>query len=389
MSQRKACKFVAGLAVAALLVTGPGGLYGDQDQKPPANKDGGKQANPLQALQDAFSKGVSVKAVDPKDLPKEITEAATKNAPGASIKNAQKQEIRHTMKYVALDKPKVQSYQATVAKDDKRVRVQIAPDGKQVSARAIADKDAAKDKKDAPAEDKKEIDIPPKASKSVKAIKELHPDAVVKQITTEVYQDPSGIVDVLTYEIEFISKGTKREMVASPEGIIPRVWKPIAEKDLPQAVADALAKEVPGGKVESAAQFEVRAGLQFVPLDEPRIVYQLELEKDGKQSKLNLRADGTLVPPPVRPGQNRAYLGLAFEKNSTIVSQVTKDGPADQAGIKAGDKVLTLGDAKIASVPDLVKALQGVQPGTEVKLQVQRGDNTVTVPVKLGTPPGQ
>jgi hypothetical protein len=248
--------------------------------------------------------------------------------------------------------------------------------------------DRAKDKKETPTDDK-EIDIPPKASKAVKAIKELYPDAVVKEITTEVYQDPSGTVDVLTCEIEFLSKGIKREMVASPDGIIPHLWNPIKEKDLPRAIADALAKEGPGGKVESVVQFEIRAGLQFVPLAEPRVVYQLDLEKDGKPSKLNMRADGTRVPVPVRPGQNRAYLGLALEKNTTTVSQVIKDGPSDQAGLKPGDKVLALGDAKIGSVTDLLKALQGMEPGAEVKLQFQRGDKTLTVPVKLGSPPGQ
>ncbi len=389
VSQRNPITFGAALALAVLLAAGAGGLHGDESQKTSPPKDGGKQPDPLQALQDAFAKGVTVKDVDPKDLPKEITEAAAKSAPGASIKKARKQEIRHTLKYVALDKPKVQSYQATVVKDGKGVRVQVSPDGKQVSARPVADKGAAQDKKEAPADNAKEIDIPAKASKAVKAIKELYPDAGVKEITTEVYQDPSGAVDVLTYEVEFLSKGVKHEMVASPEGIIPHLWKTIAEKDLPRAVADALAKEVPGGKVESAAAFEIRAGLQFAALDQPRVVYQLELEKDGKPAKLNVRADGTVVPAPVRPGQNRAYLGLEFEKNTTTVSRVAKDGPADRAGVKAGDKVLALADTKVASVPDLVKALQALKPGAEVKLRLQRGEQSLTVPVKLGAPPGQ
>src|SRR5262245_46576536 len=139
MIQRTACKLATGLALAALLVTGPTGMS-DQGQSNPPSKDAGKQANPLQALQDAFAKGVSVKEVDPKDLPKEITEGANKNAPGAAVKKAKKQEIRHTMKYVALDQPKVQSYQATMVKDDKRVRVQLAPDGKQVRVQAVAEK---------------------------------------------------------------------------------------------------------------------------------------------------------------------------------------------------------------------------------------------------------
>ncbi len=119
------------------------------------------------------------------------------------------------------------------------------------------------------------------------------------------------------------------------------------------------------------------------------MVYQLELEKDGKPSRLNLRADGTKVPAPVRPGQNRAYLGLSFEKDTTTVSQVSKDSPAERAGLKTGDKVLALGETKIGKVADLIKVLQGLKPGAEVKLQLQRGDQSLTVSVKLGSPPGQ
>jgi predicted metalloprotease with PDZ domain len=194
-------------------------------------------------------------------------------------------------------------------------------------------------------------------------------------------------VDVLTYEIEFLTKGSKREMVASPEGVIPHLWAPIEEKDLPKAVAETVAKEVPEGKFESAARFEIRAGLQFAPIETPRIVYQLELEKDGKPSKLNLRADGSAIPAPVRPGaQNRAYLGLAFEQNSMTVSQVVKDGPAEQAGIKIGDKILALGDTKVASVKELLLALSSLKPGTEVKLHYRRDDKDSSVSVKLGTP---
>jgi hypothetical protein len=379
MTPHTACRFVAGLALAALLVSG---LRGADDPKTP--KKDAKPDNPLQALQDAFKKGVTLTDVDLKDLPKAVSDGAAKHAPGAAIKKAQKQEIKHTLKYVAFDKPKVQWYQATIVKEDKRVRVQFAPDGKVMSTRPVAEKKEAKDKKDA--EVTKEIEIPAKAAKAVKAIKELYPDAVVIEITTEVYQDPSGVVDILTYEIEFLLKGTKREMVASPEGVIPHLWKTIAEKDLPKEIADAVTKEAAGGKVEGLAQFELRAGLQFGPLDEPRIVYQLEMEKEGTTSKLNLRADGTLVPAPVRPGQNRAYLGLSFEKDTMTISQVAKDGPAEKAGIKVGDKLLALGDAKVGSVSDLLKVLQGLKPGAEVKVQLRRGDESLTIAVKLGTP---
>jgi hypothetical protein len=355
------------------------GVGGGRSQEPKsAAKDDKK--NPLQALQDAFNKGVTVTPIEAKDLPKEIADAAAKKSPGATIEKAKKQEIRHTLKYVAFDKPRVQSYQVVVAKDEKKVRVQVAPDGKKLGARPV---EAAKDKIEA----KKEIDIPEAAKKSVKAIKDLYPDAVVEEITTEVYQDPSGTVDILTYEIEFITKGTKREMVASPEGVIPHLWAPVAEKDLPKAVAETAAKELPEGKIESASRYELRAGLQFAPLEKARVVYQLEMKKDDTTTKLAFRADGTLVPAPVRPGGNRAFLGVQFEKGSTVVSQVTDNGPASQAGIQRGDKLLAVGDTKVGAVPDLLRVLQSLRPGTEVPVQIQRGEKNLTVRVKLGSPP--
>jgi hypothetical protein len=355
---------------------------GNQPDKAGKN-DEGKKLDPLQALKEAYAKGVSTTPVEVKDLPKEISEGSAKARPGAAIRTAQRLEIKHTLKYVAFDKPRVQSYQAVLVNGDKRSRVQVAPDGDKLAARPVAGKNAEPGKK---ADDAKEIDIPDKASKAVKAIKELYPKGVVVQITTEVYQDPSGTVDVLTYEIEFLLDGGKREMVASPDGIIPHLWKSIAEKELPRAVAATLAKE--DAKIESLTQFEIRAGLQFAPLDKPRIIYQLEVEKDGKTSKLNLRADGSVVPAPVRPGvANRSYLGLSFEKNSTTVAQVVKGGPAEQAGIRASDKILMVGDAKIGAVADLLKVLQSTKPGAEVRVQLQRGEAVLTVTVKLAAPP--
>ena len=82
MSHRNACRLAASLALALLVVAGPAGLRGD-DPKPP-KKDEAKKDNPLQALQDAFNKGVTLKDVDPKDLPREISDGAAKNAPGTA-----------------------------------------------------------------------------------------------------------------------------------------------------------------------------------------------------------------------------------------------------------------------------------------------------------------
>jgi S1-C subfamily serine protease len=95
-----------------------------------------------------------------------------------------------------------------------------------------------------------------------------------------------------------------------------------------------------------------------------------------------------MIPAPVRPGpQNRSYVGLSLENGNSKVSQVADESPAKKAGIKAGDKLLMVGDAKISTVADLLKVVQSTEPGTEVKVQLQRGEEMLTLSVKLAAPP--
>lgn len=228
--------------------------------------------------------------IDVKDLPQAVADGIAKAAPGATIRGAEKNEVRATMKYVALDKAIPQQYSIDVVKDDKRSRVTMTGTGG--NAKVTELKEAKKDGKQP---DKKEIDIPEKAARSVKAIKALYPDAIVEQITTEVFDDGTGTIEILTYEIEFISKGAKHEMVASPEGVIPHLWAPVEAKDLPKAVKEALDKAVPGAKVEKARAFEIRASLRFAALEKPKTFYTLRTEKDSKTETIKLKPDGALV----------------------------------------------------------------------------------------------
>jgi hypothetical protein len=232
--------------------------------------------------------------VNVKDLPKEIATAVMKAEPKATIQSAEKNEIRAVMKYVALDKAQVQQYAIEVSKDGKRSRVTMNGQGGNVKVTELKE-EKPKEKDTKPAEQAKEIDIPEKAAKSVKAIKGLYPDAVVKQITTEVFDDGSGEIEILTYEIEFISKGVEREMVASPEGVIPHLWANVPAKDLPKAVTEALDKVVPGAKIESARTFEIRAGLRFGDRDKPKFYYTVHVDQDMKSKTIKVKPDGTII----------------------------------------------------------------------------------------------
>jgi hypothetical protein len=226
--------------------------------------------------------------VEVKDLPKAVADAVAGAAPGETVKSAEQNDLRATLKYVALDKPQVQRYAIDVSKDGKTTRLIISPDGKSVRPTAIP----AEKKADRPA---KELDIPAKAAKAVAALKALYPDAVVKQITHEVFDDGSGDLEILTYEVEFVTKGIEREMVASPEGVIPHLWAAVEAKDLPKAVTEAIDRTAPGSRIEKARAFEIRASLRFGALAKAKVYYAVAVEKDGKARTVKVKADGVVI----------------------------------------------------------------------------------------------
>ena len=180
--------------------------------------------------------------------------------------------MQATMKYVALDKPQVQQYVLEVVEDDKRSQVDMDGEGKVVKVAEI--KEQKKDKIDKPDEKEKENDIPEKAARAVKAIKALHPDAVVKEITHEVFDDGSGEIEILTYEVEFFSKGVKHEMVASPESVISYLWAPpsadqerVAQGEMTEAARQGHSER---RKWEKAQRFEIRASGCNSALEKPK-----------------------------------------------------------------------------------------------------------------------
>jgi hypothetical protein len=65
---------------------------------------------------------------------------------------------------------------------------------------------------------------------------------------------------------------------------------------------------------------------------------------------------------------------------------VRQDGPADRAGIRAGDIITQLGDNKIGSVEDYDSALRKFRPGDTIKILVRRDDKSIEVEATLGRP---
>jgi len=106
----------------------------------------------------------------------------------------------------------------------------------------------------------------------------------------------------------------------------------------------------------------------------------------------------------VAPGAAQAgdaYLGITMssisssmaralkldEGTGVLVDRVVAGSPAEAAGLESGDVILQIDERPVAAMRDLTRHLQGLQPGEEVKLAVQREGKRRQLKVTLGERP--
>jgi hypothetical protein len=83
------------------------------------------------------------------------------------------------------------------------------------------------------------------------------------------------------------------------------------------------------------------------------------------------------------------YLGIGFEQNGLLVTQVARQGPAAKAGLAAGDKLVKIGGAKVTTQEQLRQALGKHRPGDQVEIEVERGGKAVKLSVEVGASPAE
>jgi Tol biopolymer transport system component/Zn-dependent M28 family amino/carboxypeptidase len=85
-----------------------------------------------------------------------------------------------------------------------------------------------------------------------------------------------------------------------------------------------------------------------------------------------------------------AYLGTipdyaGGDLKGVKLSGVGKNGPAEQAGVKAGDVIIELGGRKIENIYDYTYAIEGLKIGEGIKMVVQRDGKEITLDVVPGS----
>ncbi len=89
---------------------------------------------------------------------------------------------------------------------------------------------------------------------------------------------------------------------------------------------------------------------------------------------------------------SRPYFGSIPDFNSDqkgyAIMGVAPSGPADQAGIKAGDVIIQLGEDKIGGLDDFDLALRKFRSGDQADVTVRRDGQDVKLKITLGKPRG-
>lgn len=82
----------------------------------------------------------------------------------------------------------------------------------------------------------------------------------------------------------------------------------------------------------------------------------------------------------------RPFLGVVAQKEEdrAYIGRIHPGSPADAAGIQTGDVVTEFDGRKVRRFAELVDLVRAREPGDQVELELQRGDEQVTIMVTLG-----
>jgi putative serine protease PepD len=86
---------------------------------------------------------------------------------------------------------------------------------------------------------------------------------------------------------------------------------------------------------------------------------------------------------------DRPYLGLSSTATSAgvEVADVVSGGPAERAGLRAGDRIVRLDDEPVSEPGDVTDVLNSHEPGDSIEIEVERSGSREQLDVTLGKRP--
>jgi serine protease Do len=124
-------------------------------------------------------------------------------------------------------------------------------------------------------------------------------------------------------------------------------------------------------------------GIAFsIPIDVAMEV-QAQLRSAGKVSRGRI---GVMIQEVTR--ELAESFGLD-KPQGALVASVEKDGPADKAGLQAGDVILEFAGKPVSQSSDLPRIVGNTRPGSKVKMQVWRGGSGREITISVGEMPDE
>ncbi|MDQ1354136.1 MAG: serine protease Do [Acidobacteriota bacterium] len=86
----------------------------------------------------------------------------------------------------------------------------------------------------------------------------------------------------------------------------------------------------------------------------------------------------------------RGWLGVSLvargKTDSVEISDVAEDSPAEKAGFRKGDKILTIKDKPVQTSSDVVRIIKNLKPGDNIKIEYARGNMKKFAQVLISEP---
>ena len=180
--------------------------------------------------------------------------------------------------------------------------------------------------------------------------------------------DPSGLQPATFGDSDRVQAGDVVLAIGNPLGLSGSVT---------QGIISATDRAV----TEPAAQGSAAATL-------PGAIQTSAPINPGNSGGALVSASGQVIGIPTLAGADGSPGQGSQGGQGVGVVTVTSGGPADQAGLRPGDVIKSVGQADTPDTTALSQALAGARPGDKVTLTISRGGQDQTVQVTLGELPG-
>ncbi len=221
--------------------------------------------------------------------------------------------------------------------------------------------------------------------KNYNAVAMLNMDMIGRLNDDKLILNGTGTSSYWVPEIEELNKKYNFKISMNPEGFGPSDHSSFYAKDLPVLMfftdlhTDYHKPADTPDKINTAGEKKVLDFVYDMAVNlstreqKPEFTKVTAKEDDTKKERKSVRVYVGTVPD------------FSYTDSGYKISGVQTGSPAENAGVLAGDIMIKFGEKEIKDLYDYTAALGEYKPGQEVNVTLKRGNEEITVVIKLGS----